>query len=368
MYSVLRPLLFRLDAERAHGWTLKLLNAAHQLGVLPLVLPRAGFTSGTESGAGSGARPSVGAGARPGVGSGATSGAVAGPVELMGLAFPNRVGLAAGYDKNGVCVDALGTLGFGFIEVGTVTPKPQPGNARPRIFRIREAQAVINRMGFPNEGVAALCARLRLRRFRGVCGVNIGKNAATPLEQAAADYTACLQAVYPYADYVAVNVSSPNTAGLRDLQQEARLAPLLESLLETRSRLVAEQGRRVPLLVKLSPDLSDEELAATAAVIRKLRIDGVIATNTTIRRPRVADLPGAGEAGGLSGAPLLELATATVRALRAELGTEVPIVGVGGIVSAACARQMLEAGADLVQLYTGLVFRGPRLVREICAL
>ncbi|MGB6451227.1 MAG: quinone-dependent dihydroorotate dehydrogenase [Steroidobacteraceae bacterium] len=338
MYSALRPLLFRLDAERAHRWTLKLLSAAHQLGVLQLALPNAG------SGPGSGA------------------------VELMGLTFPNRVGLAAGYDKNAACVDALGTLGFGFIEVGTVTPKPQPGNARPRIFRIREAQAVVNRMGFPNEGVAALCAHLRLRRFRGVCGVNIGKNAATPLEQAEADYIACLRAVYPYADYVAVNVSSPNTAGLRELEREARLAPLLESLLETRSQLTQEHGRRVPLLVKLSPDLSDEELAATAAVIGKLKLEGVIATNTTIRRPSVADLPHAREAGGLSGAPLLELTMAAVRRLRTELGAEVPIIGVGGIGSAADALQMRAAGADLVQVYTGLVYRGPRLVRELSQL
>lgn len=334
MYSALRPVLFRLDAERAHRWTLRLLNAAHLLGVLQLTMPRAASD----------------------------------PVRLMGLTFPNRVGLAAGYDKNAVCVDALGMLGFGFIEVGTVTPKPQPGRPRPRLFRIPEAQAVINRMGFPNEGVAALCARLRLRRFRGICGVNIGKNAATPLEQAEADYAACLRAVHPYADYVAVNVSSPNTAGLRELEHEARLARLLESLLETRSALARDDGRQVPLLVKLSPDLSDEELAATAGVIGRLRIDGVIATNTTVRRPRVTGLPCSEEEGGLSGAPLLELATATVRKLRGHLGGGVPIIGVGGIGSVACARRMLEAGADLLQLYTGLVYRGPRLVHELSRL
>jgi dihydroorotate dehydrogenase len=334
MYSALLPLLSRLEAERAHRWTLRLLNAAHQLGILQLTAPSLR----------------------------------ASPVELMGLTFANRVGLAAGFDKNAVCVDALATLGFGFIEVGTVTPNPQAGNPRPRIFRLREAQAVINRMGFPNEGVAAVCARLRLRRFRGVCGVNIGKNATTPLDRAEEDYAACLKAVYPYADYVALNVSSPNTAGLRDLQGEARLRPLLESLLEIRSRLAVQHGRRVPLLVKLSPDLADEDLRATASVIATLGVDGVIATNTTVRRPGVAGLPRADETGGLSGVPLFEMATAVVRKLRAELGAQVPIVGVGGIHSAQGAREMLAAGADLVQLYTGFVYRGPPLVRELSRL
>ena len=333
-YSALQPLLLRLEAERAHGLTLKLLSAAHLLGVLQLALPRP----------------------------------VLRPVEVMGLRFANRVGLAAGFDKNAACVDALGQLGFGFIELGTVTPKPQPGNPRPRVFRIPQAQAVINRMGFPNEGVAALSVRLRLRRFRGICGVNIGKNAATPLEQAEQDYAACLRAVYPHADYVAVNVSSPNTAGLRDLQQEGHLRPLLEGLLEQRSRLAIEHGRRVPLLVKLSPDLTDEQLVAATAVIRELRIDGVIATNTTTQRPTVSALPVAQQAGGLSGAPLLALATTAVRKLRAQLGPQVAIIGVGGIGSAAGAREMLAAGADLLQLYTGLVYRGPGLVRELSQL
>jgi dihydroorotate dehydrogenase len=331
MYRVLQPLLLRLDAERAHALTLRLLSTAHRLGVLQWMQPRA----------------------------------VSRPVELMGLKFPNRVGLAAGFDKNAVCVDALAALGFGFLELGTVTLRPQPGNARPRIFRIPEAQAVINRMGFPNEGVAALCARLRMRRFRGICGVNIGKNAATPLEQAEADYVACLGAVYPYADYVAVNVSSPNTAGLRELQREGQLRVLLESLLRARSRLSVEHGRRVPLLVKLSPDLTEEELSSAAAIVAELRIDGVIATNTTLARPALEQVPAAREAGGLSGAPLLALATATVRKLRAQLGPRVAIIGVGGIHSADSARLMLAAGADLLQLYTGLVYRGPRLVSEL---
>jgi dihydroorotate dehydrogenase len=331
MYRALQPLLLRLDAERAHALTLKLLRASHRLGVLQWMQPQA----------------------------------VSRPIELMGLKFPNRVGLAAGFDKNAACVDALATLGFGFLELGTVTLRPQPGNPRPRIFRIPEAQAVINRMGFPNEGAAALCARLRMRRFGGICGVNIGKNAATPLEQAEADYVACLSTVYPYADYVAVNVSSPNTAGLRELQREGQLRALLESLLRARSRLSVEHGRRVPLLVKLSPDLTEEELSSAAAVITELHIDGVIATNSTLARPGLEQIPAARETGGLSGAPLLALATATVRNLRARLGARVAIIGVGGIHSADSARQMLAAGADLLQLYTGLVYRGPRLVSEL---
>jgi len=331
MYRALRPLLFRLDPEQAHALTLRLLSAAHALGALQRLLPRA----------------------------------VSQPVELLGLRFPNRVGLAAGFDKNGACIDALGMLGFGFLELGTVTPKPQPGNPRPRIFRLPEAQALINRMGFPNEGVAALCARLPMRRYAGICGVNIGKNAATPLEQAEADYAACLSAVYPHADYVAVNVSSPNTAGLRELQREGQLRALLESLLRLRSRLATEHGRRVPLLVKLAPDLSEAELASAAAAIKELHIDGVIATNTTLSRPGLEGLPAAREAGGLSGAPLLSLSTAAVRRLRAQLGAGVAIIGVGGIHSSESAREMLVAGADLLQVYTGLVYRGPRLVREL---
>ncbi len=334
MYRALLPLLFQLDAERAHGLTLSLLGAAHRLGVLRVALPRPPRR----------------------------------PIELMGLVFPNRVGLAAGFDKNAACIDALGALGFGFIEVGTVTPRPQAGNAKPRVFRVREAEAVINRMGFPNGGVAALTARLRLRRFSGICGVNIGKNAATPLAAAGEDYAACLEAVYPYSDYVALNISSPNTPGLRELERAARLRPLLERLLEQRARLAADHGRRVPLLVKLSPDLGGADLSATAALLGALRIDGVIATNTTLERPGIAQLPVAREAGGLSGAPLLERSVTLVRKLREHLGAAIPIIGVGGINSAAAARKMLAAGADLVQLYTGLLYRGPRVVREIAQL
>jgi dihydroorotate dehydrogenase len=332
MYAALQPLLMRLDPERAHALTLDLLRTAYALGLLRR--PRASGSA----------------------------------VQRMGLEFANRVGLAAGFDKNGVCIDALGRLGFGFIEVGTITPRPQPGNPRPRVFRLRESRAVINRMGFPNEGVDALAARLARRRFRGICGVNIGKNAATPLEEAGADYAACLQAVYARADYVALNISSPNTPRLRELQQESRLAPLLESLLELRSRLAREHGRHVPLLVKLSPDLTDEDLTATARLIGSLGIEGVIATNTTLRRPGLEGDPRGAEQGGLSGAPLLELSLGAVRRLRAELGARAVIIGVGGIDSAAAARAMLAAGADLIQVYTGFVYRGPRLVRELARL
>ena len=334
MYRALRPLLFRLDPERAHALTLGLLDLARRLQLL---------------------RPYGEAGA-------------AQSVRLMGLTFPNRVGLAAGLDKNAACIDALGALGFGFVEVGTVTPRPQAGNPRPRIFRILEADAIVNAMGFPNEGVDAACARLRARRFAGVCGVNIGKNATTPLAEAAADYTHCLRAVYPWADYVAINVSSPNTPGLRQLQAEEHLTPLLETLLGARSQLAAQTGRRVPLLVKLSPDLTDADLEGLVAVVRALGIDGVIATNTTVQRPGLAAVPDAARPGGLSGPPLHTLATSVVRRLRARLPAGLPIIGVGGICSLDSARGMLEAGADLIQIYTGLIYRGPGLVRMLARL
>src|SRR5580698_5123559 len=247
MYALARSVLFALDAERAHGLTLAALRVGHRLGLLGLA---------------------AAASPEP-------------PVELMGLSFANRIGLAAGFDKNATCVDAMGALGFGFVEVGTLTPRGQDGNPRPRIFRLPRARAVINRMGFPNEGVAAAIVHLRERRYTGVCGVNIGKNAATPLEQATSDYVAALQAVYEYADYVTINISSPNTQGLRQLQQGAQLRPLLQALLATRAELAERVGWKVPLVVKLSPDLSPDELAATAQVIRELGLDGVIATKPT---------------------------------------------------------------------------------------
>ena len=332
MYALVRPLLFRLEAEQAHRLTLGGLNAAHRLGLLNL-LPDA---------------PPAHT-----------------PVRLMGLTFPNRVGLAAGLDKNATCIDAMGALGFGFVEVGTLTPRPQAGNPPPRVFRLPQARAIINRMGFPNQGVGPAVARLRARRFNGVCGVNIGKNASTPLEQATDDYVTALRAVYGVADYVTINISSPNTQGLRSLQGGDALRPLLGGLLEARSQLVASTGRRVPLVVKLAPDLSEEELAVTAEVITSLGLDGVIATNTTLDRAKVQGLEHADRPGGLSGEPLRERSLAVVGKLRQLLGPQMPLIGVGGISSATHACAMLDAGADLVQVYTGLVYRGPALVREL---
>jgi dihydroorotate dehydrogenase len=333
MYALARSLLFALDAEQAHQLTLGALRLGQRLGLLSLLAPE---------------QPAQ-------------------PVELMGLTFANRIGLAAGFDKNATCVDAMGELGFGFVEVGTLTPMGQPGKPRPRVFRLPKARAVINAMGFPNEGAPAAARRLRLRRYSGVCGVNIGKNAATPLEQAPVDYIAALQAVYEFADYVTINISSPNTQGLRQLQQGEQLRPLLQALLESREQLAQRVGWRVPLVVKLSPDLSADDLAATAGVIRELQLDGVIATNTTLDRAAVAGLRHAERPGGLSGEPLRERSAGVVRQLRALLGPQLPLIGVGGISSAADAAALFAAGADLVQVYTGLIYRGPGLVRELVA-
>lgn len=326
-YRLFRPLLFALEPERAHALTLRALRVAQRVGVLS--------SSGEITD-------------------------VAAPVTLMGLQFPNRIGIAAGLDKNGVCIDALGALGVGCVEVGTVTPRPQPGNPPPRIFRLTRARALINRMGFPNDGVEALCERLQARTFRGICGVNIGKNAATPLANATQDYVACLKSVAPFADYVTVNVSSPNTAGLRSLQSSNSLKPMLQALLAERERL----PRRLPLLVKIAPDLEDEALSELAALLRELNIDGVIATNTTLRRDTGLGARGA-EQGGLSGAPLRALSLEVVRKLRGMLGPHFPIVGVGGIASLADAQAMRAAGADLVQIYTGLIYEGPGLITAL---
>jgi dihydroorotate dehydrogenase len=322
-YPLARTALFRLDPERAHQLALEGLRALGRLGSV----------------------------APPGS-----------PATLMGLRFPNRVGLAAGFDKNAIAIDGLGALGFGFIEVGTVTPRPQPGQQRPRVFRIPRAGALVNRLGFPNDGAAVIVARLAKRRYRGILGVNLGKNADTPLSQAAEDYLAGYRAVRSVADYVTVNISSPNTAGLRDLQSPHQLGPLLSKLIAERD---THQDRYLPILVKVSPDLSQTELSEIAALLLALRIDGVVATNTTLARSGVSGHIAA-ESGGLSGRPLRERALSTVAMLRKLLGADFPIVGVGGIDSPESALAMRHAGADLIQIYTGLVYRGPRLVRR-CA-
>ena len=290
------------------------------------------------------------------------------PVQLLGLRWPNRVGLAAGLDKNGQCIDALGAMGFGHIEVGTVTPKAQPGNPKPRMFRLPQARALINRLGFNNQGLAAFVANVqRAHSFRaqgGVLGLNIGKNADTPIERAVDDYLLCLDGVYAHADYVTVNVSSPNTQNLRSLQSDAALDALLSALQERRQMLAQQHGKNVPLLLKIAPDLDDAQLAVIAATLRKNEIDGVIATNTTVSRDAVQGLQHAGETGGLSGAPVLQASNRVISVLRQALGPAYPIIGVGGVMSAADARSKIEAGADLVQIYTGLIYQGSALVPE----
>lgn len=288
----------------------------------------------------------------------------------MGLTFPNPVGLAAGLDKDGAYIDGLAALGFGFIEIGTVTPRAQPGNPKPRMFRLPEAQALINRMGFNNGGVDAFARNVQASRFyqeqRGILGLNIGKNADTPIERATDDYLYCLDKVYPYAAYVTVNISSPNTKNLRQLQQASEIDALLSALKMAQSQLADKHGRYVPLVLKIAPDLDDEQIDTIASALLRHHIDGVIATNTTITRDAVQGLTHANETGGLSGAPVRDLSTRVVRALHQVLQGEIPIIGVGGILSGSDASEKMAAGASLVQLYTGLIYRGPALVGE-CA-
>ena len=288
----------------------------------------------------------------------------------MGLTFPNPVGLAAGLDKDGAYIDGLAALGFGFIEIGTVTPRAQPGNPKPRMFRLPEAQALINRMGFNNGGVDAFVRNVQASRFyqeqRGILGLNIGKNADTPIERATDDYLYCLDKVYPYAAYVTVNISSPNTKNLRQLQQASEIDALLSALKMAQSQLADKHGRYVPLVLKIAPDLDDEQIDTIASALLRNHIDGVIATNTTITRDAVQGLTHANETGGLSGAPVRDLSTRVIRALHQVLQGEIPIIGVGGILSGADASEKMAAGASLIQLYTGLIYRGPELVIE-CA-
>ncbi len=289
------------------------------------------------------------------------------PVTVMGLEFPNRIGLAAGLDKNGEAIDALAGWGFGHLEIGTVTPRPQPGNPRPRMFRLPQVEGIINRMGFNNRGIDALVANVRAAKYRGILGINIGKNADTPIERAADDYLIGLEKAYPHASYITVNISSPNTKNLRALQGESELDALLGALKAKQAALAQQHGKYVPLALKIAPDLDDAQLANIADALKRHRIDTVIATNTTLDRSKVAGQPNAEEAGGLSGAPLFEASTLVVKKLAAALAGEVPIIAVGGVTDGAKAKAKLAAGAQLVQVYSGLVYHGPGLVKDCVA-
>jgi len=335
LYALARPLLFLLDAETAHDLTLPWLRRAAALGL-----------------------------------TGAIRKPARDPRTVMGITFPNPVGLAAGLDKDGAYIDGLAALGFGSIEIGTVTPRAQPGNPKPRLFRLPTARGIINRMGFNNGGVDAFVANVQASRFyqekQGVLGLNIGKNAGTPIERAADDYLQCLRKVYPYASYVTVNISSPNTKNLRQLQGASELDALLSQLKGEQARLADRHGRYVPLTLKIAPDIDAGQVRGIAGALLRHKIDGVIATNTTLSRGAVEGMRYGDEAGGLSGAPVFEPSNIVIRALRAELGEALPIIGVGGIMRGADAKAKMAAGAQLVQLYSGLIYAGPALVRE-CA-
>ncbi|RUQ37346.1 MAG: quinone-dependent dihydroorotate dehydrogenase [Candidatus Competibacteraceae bacterium] len=329
-YYPIRTLLFQLDPETAHCWTLQLLRSM-------AALPLSGLL---------------------------TSDVPSAPRQVMGIDFPNPVGLAAGLDKNGECIGAWAALGFGFVEIGTVTPRPQPGNPKPRMFRLPKAQALINRMGFNNKGVDYLVEQVRQAQFKGVLGINIGKNADTPVAQAVDDYLIGLRKVYPWARYVTVNISSPNTPGLRDLQYGAALDQLLAALKAEQQRLADSYGRYIPLAVKIAPDIADADVPTVGRALVRHGIDAVIATNTTFSRAGVEGLPHADEAGGLSGAPLRDRSTAVVRQLAEVVEGALPIIASGGILSGADAAAKIAAGASLVQIYTGFIYRGPTLIRE----
>ncbi|MFZ2854963.1 MAG: quinone-dependent dihydroorotate dehydrogenase [Rhodocyclaceae bacterium] len=336
LYPLIRKFFFALDAETAHGIGMSGVGFLNSAGVACLV-------------------------AKP---------VPADPVDVMGLKFPNPVGLAAGLDKNGGHIDALASLGFGFLEIGTITPRPQPGNPRPRLFRIPEKQAIINRMGFNNDGVDQLLVNVAAAQFPqrgGILGINIGKNFDTPIEKAADDYLICLDRVYNAASYVTINISSPNTKNLRELQKDDALDALLGSLKAAQEKLADKHGKYVPLALKIAPDLDDAQIQVIADLLRAHRMDGVIATNTTLSRTGVEGLPNGNETGGLSGAPVFDISTAVLKKLSGALAGELPIIGVGGIMSGADAAAKIEAGASLVQFYSGFIYRGPELVSEAAA-
>ncbi len=336
-YALARPFLFGLDAETAHDITMAGLTATQS------TLLTWAYCNGR----------------------------VDDPITLAGLIFPNRVGMAAGLDKNARAIDGLGAMGFGFVEVGTVTPLAQSGNPKPRMFRLPTANALINRLGFNNEGLDAFLANVQKAKFRSInsanpmlLGLNIGKNAATPIENATDDYLICLRGVYPHADYVTINISSPNTKNLRALQSDEALDALLGSIAAERAVLKQQHGKTVPIFVKIAPDLDESQVEVIALTLKKHGMDGVIATNTTLSREAVKGLPHSDEAGGLSGAPVLQASNQVIRQLRAALGKDFPIIGVGGVMSAADAVSKIEAGADVVQIYTGLIYKGPDLVKD----
>ena len=334
-YALVRPFLFSMDPEAAHDFSMNTM-AKGQNSLLQCAWSNESIND---------------------------------PISLAGLTFPNRVGMAAGLDKNARCIDALAAMGFGFVEVGTVTPKGQPGNPKPRMFRIPEARALVNRLGFNNEGLEAFIANVKKSKVRQqgkpmLLGLNIGKNAATAIEDATSDYLICLEGVYPHADYVTVNISSPNTKNLRALQSDEALDSLLGAIASRREELAQQQGRRVPIFVKIAPDLDDAQVDVIAATLRRHGMDGVIATNTTISREAVKGMPHAEETGGLSGAPAFEASNRVIRLLRAALGKDFPIIGVGGIMKAEDAVEKIRAGADVVQIYSGLIYAGPALVVE----
>ena len=334
LYDLARPFLFSLDPEAAHDFTL------NQLALTQNTLFDRAYRKAW----------------------------VSDPVQLAGLTFPNRVGMAAGLDKNARCIDGLGAMGFGFVEVGTVTPLAQPGNDKPRMFRLSEARALINRLGFNNEGLEAFVGNVKKSKFRQqgrLLGLNIGKNALTPIERATDDYLLGLSGVYAHADYVTVNISSPNTKNLRALQTDEALDQLLSALNERKQELAAKHQKQVPVFLKIAPDLDDEQIRVIASSLRKHNIDGVIATNTTLSREAVQGMPHANETGGLSGAPVLSGSNRVIRLLRTQLGPQFPIIGVGGIMSGYDAVSKIEAGADVVQIYTGLIYKGPALVHEV---